>query len=157
MINHFVTTLLNPPYSQEYVPATASPWDLYVPARRAKRVPNYLIAVEHALFGDCADTEDRQARAYHLAYLVSGSELSGAITELDSRRTYEYPPPMAQESRGVSLTHCLESLAGIPRTVLDRLFDKDPTLLTAFYDGGTFVDKLAALAVAYVRKLHNEQ
>lgn len=155
MINHFLTVLANPEYSQEYLPVSDLPWDVYVPARLAKSIPGDLIPIDHALFGDCATPDARKARAYHLTYLVSGTELSHAITEKDPRTTVEFPPRMAWSRPDSGISYCSEAVLGVPRGMILKLLDGDQVLLAHFYDGGTFVDRLAAITVAYVRKMEN--
>jgi len=149
MVNHFFTLLANLP--GERVPQSQVLHDIYTPGYEPRGIPEYLIPVEHALFGDCSTEDERRQRAYALLYLVSGSDFSPSLTEFDSRMTYKWPAKFeARKIKG--LGYVVAQLSDLPQSCLQVVIKEDD-VKKYFYKAGTFVDKIAALVLSYVRRL----
>ncbi len=151
MINHFRTVLLNlpgPRHSTSMVPS-----DIYIPEYKAVVLSGKLPIVDHVLFGDCLAEEDRIRKTYQLIRLVEASGLVERITEKDSRITYaHYAGGLECYEDTSSIEYSASMLDDLSETVLEELFEGDD-LLFMYYNARTYVDRLAAVIVGYVRKL----
>lgn len=148
MVNHFYTLLAN--ISGPRVPFERGGKQFYIPEYTQKEVPASLKYVEHALFGDCADTNAILDKACSITILVSRSDLAHVLVEQDPRTTYKEFYQFPNVSCGTSLATTIQSLDNCPESILTHLF-KDNQDLKEIYDLGTCVDVLAAVACAYVR------
>ncbi len=79
----------------------------------------------------------------------------GEITAKDPRLTYDMSSDIAfgEYQTTTTLMHSLEFLETIGQAKLDTLFDGDEILIRQYTHGKTYIDRLSAIIVAYVRRL----
>ncbi len=154
MINHFRTTLLNLAGPSDPF-KLRTPSDIYIPTYVPKEVPLALQDIEHLLFGDCLTDSDLSQKTYQLLKVVQGSDLHAEITINDTRLTYDVSKSIALQEYQTTTTlmHSLEFLKDVGQAKLEYLFDGDTQLIRQYTHGKTYIDKLSAIIVAYVRRL----
>lgn len=151
MINHFRTILLNLPGPRS--PVSEIPSDIYIPEYSPIIVEGKLPVIDHVLFGDCLTDEDRIRKTYQLLKLVHSSDLKDRLVEADSRITYTYENDgLKCYEDSTSIAYSIEWLGNIGDQLLEDLFLKDDALFL-HYNARTYVDRLAAVIVGYVRLL----
>ncbi len=154
MINHFRTVLLNleGPLPQAELQAASS---IYIPKYRSKDIPQQLQEIEYLLFGDCLSASDKTQKTYQLLKLVHGSDLKQEVFKIDSRITYDVQRDLALEEylTSTSLVYSIEKIKDVSELTINRLFSESPEAKYQYLNGGTYVDTLSAIVVAYVQKL----
>ena len=150
MVNHFYTVLLNTSGPRIPTVGPISELSIYIPKYQAKIVPSELSHVHHLLFGDCVTDEDRIQKAYQLVRLVESSDMSAFVTASDTRVTYSADRPLVEAKLGPSLTFSVEMIPGIPMSVSSGLLSVNEEVGEYFVSAETYVDKLAALTIAFV-------
>ncbi len=156
MINHFRTILLNRTGPSDPMDLV-TPSDVYIPEYTQKYIPLSLQDINHLLFGDCLTDADLSRKAYQLLKVVHGSDLRAEITAKDSRLTYDISEDIAfgEYQTSTTLMHSIEFLATVGQAKLEYLFDSDEVLIRQYTHGKTYIDRLSAVIVAYVRKLES--
>lgn len=151
MINHFRTILLNLPGPRS--PVSKVPSDIYIPEYRPLIAEGRLPIIDHVLFGDCLTEEDRIRKTYQLLKLVYASDLKERLVEMDSRITYTYENDgLKCYEDSTSIAYSFEWMGNIGDQLLEDLFSNDD-MLFLHYNAKTYVDRLAAVIVGYVKLL----
>ena len=154
MINHFRTVLLNLTGPSDPIDSV-TPSDIYIPEYTQKDIPLPLQDINYLLFGDCLTDTDLSRKTYQLLKVVHSSDLKDEITAKDSRLTYDISADIAfgEYQTTTTLMHSIEFLKTVGQAKLDLLFDGDEVLIRQYAHGKTYIDRLSAVIVAYVRRL----
>jgi len=150
MVNHFRTVLLN--ISGPVPKADDLVFDQFIPEYQQVSIPDNLLFVEHCLFGDCVTESAKKQKAYQLISLVLSSEVSGAVTEVDSRVTYEQATNFQYPVDTSGLAFTSDLVNSLPDTITRVVLGDDVDIKKLYEDLGTYVDRIAAIVVGYVRR-----
>jgi hypothetical protein len=148
MVNHFITRLAN--IRGEHIPRTANIWDVYIPEYQPVTMPSNVAAADSALFSGAVG-DARKKIAYWLVYNVYNSDLKDEMTKHDTRITYTFPNSFIRDTSHISPVTVVAKLPAL-NSLPDSFFE-DSSLIKYFRESNTFVDRLAAVTVAYQNRI----